>query len=152
MDTLPKVPTITGILENITFQGRKLEKKEIDKLLKLKFKEDTLFSLKDRDFISESLEILNILGFDEGYKYLKGNQKEQSREVIIKNSPLYDSSRRRNFLDITKDLRTVKVESHFQCPKCKQYHIDTISKQTRSADEGMTDYHRCSDCGYQWRE
>ena len=96
--------------------------------------------------------MMNILGFEEVYKYLKSSQKENNREIILKKSPVFDSSRKRNFLEITKDLRSVKVESHTQCPRCKQFHVDTITKQTRSADEGATDYHRCSDCGYQWKE
>ena len=152
MSSLPKVQTVKNILENITIDGKKLDRKELDKLTKLKFNSDTLFNLKERDFILEAIQILNALGFDEGYKYLKDSQKEATRDLIIKNSPVFDSSRKRNFLEITKDLRTVKVESYTQCKKCKQFHVDSFSKQVRSGDEGETTFNKCTDCGHQWTE
>tara|TARA_R110002110_G_scaffold78522_2_gene205882 strand:+ start:95 stop:553 length:459 start_codon:yes stop_codon:yes gene_type:complete len=152
MESLPKVPTVKTILEKIMVNNKKLEKGEVDKLTRLKLGDDQMFSLKDRDFLLEISGMMNILGFEDVYKYLKSSQKENNREIILKKSPVFDSSRKRNFLEITKDLRSVKVESHTQCLRCKQFHVDTITKQTRSADEGATDYHRCSDCGFQWKE
>lgn len=152
MDTYPNVPTVKNILENLLVEGKPLDKTKIDKLLKLKLKSETMFNLKDRDFILEVFGMMDTLNFDTVYNYLKANQNETNREVIVKKSPVYNNSRKRNFLDITKDFRIRKVESHTRCPRCKQYHVDTISKQTRSADEGATDFHRCSDCGYQWKE
>ena len=152
MSSLPKVQTVKNILEHIKINGKKLDRKELDKLTKLKFNSETLFNLKERDFILEAIQILSTLGFEEGYKYLKDSQKEASRELIIRNSPVFDLSRKRNFLEITKDLRTVKVESYTQCKRCKQYHVDSFSKQVRSGDEGETTFNKCTDCGYQWTE
>ena len=152
MSSLPKVQTVKNILENVIIGGKKMDKRELDKLMKLKFNSDTLFNLKERDFIIEAIGILNILGFEEGYQYLKNSQKEQTRDLIIRNSPVFDRSRKRNFLEITKDLRTVKVESYKACPKCKQYHVDSFSKQVRSGDEGETTFNKCTDCGHQWKE
>lgn len=149
---LPKVQTVKNILENIIINDKKLDKKELDKLLKLKFNSETMFNLKERDFILEATEILNISGFEEGYSYLKSMEREKTREMIIRNSPIFESSRRRNFLEITKDLRTVKVESYKACPRCKQFHVDSFSKQVRSGDEGETTFNKCTDCGYQWKE
>lgn len=152
MSSLPKVQTVKNILENITIRGKKLEKMEIDKLMKLKFNSDTMFNLKDRDFIIEAVEILTFMGFEEAYSYLKYSQNEQSRDLIVRNSALFESSRKRNFLEITKDLRTVKVESYTQCKKCKQFHVDSFAKQVKSGDEGQTTFHKCTDCGHQWTE
>ena len=152
MDSLPDVSTVRSILSEIVIKGDKLNKDQIDKLTRLKLGTESMFTLKDRDFILETIGFIQEYGFEYSYKYLKSSQKENSREIIIKRSPVYDSYRKKIFLDITKDLRATKVESHTQCPRCKQYHVDTISKQTRSADEGATDYHKCSDCSYQWKE
>lgn len=152
MESLPKVPTVKNVLDDIIVGDKKLDKSEIDKLIRLKIGEDQMFTLKDRDFLLEIFGMMNVLGFNQIYQYLKDSQKENSRETILKKSPVFESSRKRNFLDITRELRTKQVESHTQCLRCKQYHVDTISKQTRSADEGATDYHRCNDCGYQWKE
>ena len=152
MSSLPKVQTVKNILENITINRKSLEKKEIDKLMKLKFNSEPLFSLKDRDFILEVVEILRFMGFEDGYKYLKTSEKDQSKDQIIRNSPVFENSRRRNFFEITKDLRTTKVESYTQCKKCKQFHVDSFAKQVRSGDEGQTTFHKCTDCGHQWSE
>ena len=152
MSSLPKVTTIKNVFDNLWINDRKLEKSEIDKLLRLKINSEPLFNLKNRDFILEIIGMINIMGFDDFYLYLKKSEKEPNREMILKNSPVFESSRRRNFLDITKEIRSVQVESHIKCPRCKQFHVDTITKQTRSADEGATDYHKCSDCGFQWKD
>lgn len=38
------------------------------------------------------------------------------------------------------------------CPKCKQRDTGYYSKQTRSADEGMTAFWNCKSCGHHWKE
>ncbi|MHA1368130.1 MAG: DNA polymerase ligase N-terminal domain-containing protein [Promethearchaeota archaeon] len=38
------------------------------------------------------------------------------------------------------------------CPKCGHPEIKTWQRQTRSADEPMTQFFRCVRCGYTWRE
>ena len=152
MESLPKVPTVKNVLDEIVVGNKKLDKSEIDKLIRLKLGEDQMFTLKDRDFLLEISGMMNSLGFEKIYQYLKSSQSENNREIILKKSPIFENSRKRNFLEITKELRTKQVESHTQCPRCKQHHVDTVTKQTRSADEGATDYHRCGDCGYQWKE
>jgi DNA-directed RNA polymerase subunit M/transcription elongation factor TFIIS len=35
----------------------------------------------------------------------------------------------------------------FACPKCKSFNVDIDQKQTRSADEPMTNFCLCKDCG-----
>ena len=35
----------------------------------------------------------------------------------------------------------------FACPKCKSFDVDTEQKQTRSADEPMTNFCTCNNCG-----
>ena len=149
---LPKVPTLKSILGRLEINGKKFDKKEIEKLQKLKLGSEPMFSLKERDFIYETLKMMKEFGFEDTFQYLKSSQKENSRDVIIRNSPLFQNLKRRNFIDITKDLTMVKVESHIGCPRCKQHYVNTQSRQTRSADEGETDFHTCTVCNYQWNE
>ena len=49
MSTFPKVDTVQSILKNITYNGNKLTDKQITTLLKLKYKDDLLLTLKDRN-------------------------------------------------------------------------------------------------------
>lgn len=152
MEQLPSVPTVKKILENLVFKGNKLTKKDIDKLLNLRIKNDTMLSLKDRAFLLEVSGMISVLGFNDTYEYLKGSQNQNSRNNIIKNSPLFEEARRRNFLDITKELRTDRSESYISCKRCHQNHVNTMTVQTRSADEGATTFYKCSDCGYEWHD
>ncbi|MCS7145901.1 MAG: transcription factor S [Aigarchaeota archaeon] len=39
-----------------------------------------------------------------------------------------------------------------QCPQCGNKEAYWWSVQTRSADEPMTQFFRCTKCGYTWRE
>jgi transcription elongation factor S-II len=38
------------------------------------------------------------------------------------------------------------------CPKCRSNAVDTEQKQTRSADEPMTIFITCLNCGKKWRQ
>jgi DNA-directed RNA polymerase subunit M/transcription elongation factor TFIIS len=40
----------------------------------------------------------------------------------------------------------------YKCKKCKLKKINTYQAQIRSADEGMTTYHRCINCLHCWKE
>ena len=150
MDSLPSVPTVKKILENLTFSKKKLTKKEIEKLLNLQIGDESMLTLKNRTFILEVSGMISKLGFSEAYTYLKTSQKETNRNTIIKNSPLFEEARKRNFLDITKDSREGRIESPYTCPKCKSKQVDTVTAQTRSADEGATTIHKCRNCGNYW--
>lgn len=43
------------------------------------------------------------------------------------------------------------VAGQFKCPRCKGSNTDYYEKQTRSADEPMTVFNECLDCGKRWR-
>ena len=49
--------------------------------------------------------------------------------------------------------RTVDItDSVLQCRKCKKNSVDYYEKQTRGADEPMTLFAHCLNCGYRWRQ
>ena len=150
-NTFPNVETITELFSSLEFL-EPLNEKNIDMLLKLKLNSEQMFSLKYRDFLVEAVYLINSIGFDESYKFFKTQQKEKDRFNIIKNCPAFDESRRSFFLEITKDLRTEIAESYIPCIKCKKKTVVTESRQTRSADEGMTNFHKCMSCGAAWQK
>jgi len=48
-------------------------------------------------------------------------------------------------------LRTTPT-AKIECPKCGNNLAYTWQVQTRSADEGATQFFRCTECGYTYRE
>jgi len=152
METLPKIATVKDILKNISYKDEKLDQKQIEQLMKLNLGEEKMFSLKERNFILEAVGLINSLGFEESLKFLKTQQKEKDRDKVLKSFPTFDKARMRLFLETTKNLREVKVESYISCKRCKLNQVISWSKQTRRGDEGVTVFFRCLACQYSWRE
>lgn len=46
---------------------------------------------------------------------------------------------------------SVKINSEFKCRRCKSNNCDYYQLQTRSADEPMTTFVSCLDCGNRWK-
>ena len=53
--------------------------------------------------------------------------------------------------DEKKYERTQKVSSEFTCRKCKSKDCTYYQMQTRSADEPMTTFITCENCGNRWK-
>uniref|UniRef100_A0A7S3NK08 Transcription elongation factor S-II n=1 Tax=Aureoumbra lagunensis TaxID=44058 RepID=A0A7S3NK08_9STRA len=58
---------------------------------------------------------------------------------------------KRNRDRIMKEIGIDESKGMFQCAKCKSKRISNHAKQTRSADEPMTQFFECADCGNRWR-
>lgn len=43
------------------------------------------------------------------------------------------------------------ASKNYSCPKCKKNNVSFRQLQTRSADEPMTTFFTCGDCGYEWK-
>jgi DNA-directed RNA polymerase subunit M/transcription elongation factor TFIIS len=43
------------------------------------------------------------------------------------------------------------VEGATVCPKCKGRRVRFIEKQTRSADEALTQFNKCVECKFRWK-
>lgn len=57
----------------------------------------------------------------------------------------------KNKRDEKKYERTKKVSSEFTCRKCKSKDCTYYQMQTRSADEPMTTFITCNNCGNRWK-
>ena len=53
--------------------------------------------------------------------------------------------------DLNKYENREKIVSEFTCRKCKSKNCSHYQLQTRSADESMTTFVTCMDCGTRWR-
>ena len=56
-----------------------------------------------------------------------------------------------NFEEVNKKLGIKQIASLFTCGKCKSTKTTSYQVQTRSADEPMTVFVTCMDCGNKWK-
>jgi DNA-directed RNA polymerase subunit M/transcription elongation factor TFIIS len=82
-------------------------------------------------------------GIIQSYNLVKMSREEMNPEVW---EPLKAK---------TLDQVTFKKEEHgegmFKCNKCKSKKTVYYQMQTRSADEPMTTFVTCTDCGFKWK-
>ena len=76
-------------------------------------------------------------------------EREAAREYKH-NERLLDWDKR-NRDRINKQLGVDESKSMYPCPKCKSAKVNNHEKQTRSADEPMTQFFECVNCGNRWR-
>ena len=150
----PKIDTVSDILTRVKINNKPLEKNQIDKLIKLKHKNNTMLNLKNRAFIYDIVGLINILGFEKAYDYLKKNQKNDHDVDIIKQAYPFREAKLQYYLDITAQIREKADQklSIYECPRCKAKNVQTETKQTRRADEAITEINKCRECGYTWRQ
>jgi transcription elongation factor S-II len=82
-----------------------------------------------------------------------------SRFVVMTHEEMKSDARRAEEKEIEKEnmnqAMVAQVEKaiskEFQCGKCKQKMVSYSQAQTRSADEPMTTFCECQNCGHRWK-
>lgn len=150
----PKIDTVSDILTRVKIGDKKLEKSQIDKLLKLKHGNEAMLVLKNRPFLYDIIGLIEILGFDSAYEYLKKEQKNDNLTDILKKAPPFKEARLQYYLALTEKIREKANEkdSLKECPRCKTRKVRTEVQQTRRADEPLTEINTCRNCGYTWKD
>ena len=148
--SIPDIPTVSKILSELELaDGSNLDKKDVGKLLKLK-KDDknTLFTVDSLDLMTNLVSMVDKLGFDQTYEYLKQATKNYTDDItLIKNSPIFHEIRQQIFITMTKNMVIKKVvPSVYTCNSCGGNNIEVTVVQTRSSDEGASEFFRCEDC------
>jgi len=54
-------------------------------------------------------------------------------------------------IDEAARKKLVPISPNIICYRCKSHQIEYIQLQTRRADEPMTTFYRCANCGNRWR-
>lgn len=86
-------------------------------------------------------DLAELSGKELASSIVRQQRAADAREAIEK--------RRSDWEDEHQTLTTVSL---FTCGKCKKQMCTYYQLQTRSADEPMTTFIRCANCGNQWRE
>ena len=70
--------------------------------------------------------------------------------VFMKNSELYPEKYKKRD-EVVRSLAEFVKEGVFQCGACKSRKVTYYQLQIRSADEPMTTYVTCLNCGNNWK-
>lgn len=81
--------------------------------------------------------------------------KEKRKEVEEQREKLFNEARsdwlQKNRDKMNKQAGIDQVGGFFKCEECKSTKTTHYQKQTRGADEPMTIFAQCTECGHNWR-
>jgi len=109
---------------------------KINELMLLIDKDSELYSDKIYNLIKEEDSIPKIIDIIEDHEFnnpiwIKYREKEKKRESV---------------------LESRKGNSNVRCAKCGKRNTEVTFAQTRSADEGMTQFFTCLECNNKWKK
>jgi len=160
MSTAPRLarlaiqqPDINAVIGGITFEnGTKLTSNQISDLLSIRYSNgQPVITLQDRDILYEMMNLINKIGWEEGYRYLVQSTFPDKTSVILEN-PLLQKERQQLYADMENYRnRPITGKGAYKCGKCGSEETISAEKQTRSADEPMTVHVTCTACNNRWR-
>ena len=77
-------------------------------------------------------------------------KKKELKQKIIKLGQNHKSKESIIVVDNKQNLLTTPTKN-IECIKCKNNLAQVWQVQTRSGDEGSTQFYRCTKCGFTWR-
>jgi len=146
--------TIEGILGGVIINNVPLlTTVQIEQLVSLNLlKGVPLISLENRPFLYEIIALIQELGFNATYNYI-ASQNSVSINDLIFNSPLLTRAHDKVLIDADSiRIKVDAVESVFTCKRCGSKRTIQAERQVRSADEPMTIFVTCVDCGNSWKQ
>ena len=126
------------------------KKEYVAKLRQLVFNLKKNPSLRD-DLRSGSLEPPTLITMSVEDLAPKALQEERQRMREFQQDARTLDWDKQNRDRLMKAIGIDESKGMFQCSKCKSKRVSNHAKQTRSADEPMTQFFECADCGNRWR-
>ncbi len=99
-------------------------------------------------YVVKAMQILHHLETYPSFKDRVVNQKMSKTICTLKRSEMTNDE------PVTMQRHNVVEEiadGIFKCPKCHKRKVTYYQVQTRSADEPMTSYCTCVNCGFRWK-
>jgi DNA-directed RNA polymerase subunit M/transcription elongation factor TFIIS len=126
--------------------------------------EDSIFKYDDHDTrfraLMESLtNPKTVQGLQFARRLLEGSLAPEKfaslkGEALMSEEQLREIEQRREIaiLSNTVPKPLISKSPLFRCRKCRSNNVSYYQQQTRSADEPMTNFCKCGDCAFEWRE
>ena len=112
--------------------------------------EQPFFTLQNKARLMDVRALIRKEGFAFTLAFLS---RLPNAEAIVADSPLLETVRQQQQLEDEMVERKEDVtEGEYTCGKCKSRRVGRRLKQTRSADEPMTVFLRCTVCPNRWKE
>lgn len=125
---------------------------DIVSLRQMKYRDNSpVFDLINRQRLNDAVNVLAVMGLVAGRRVLL---EAQSPSSIVFNleTPLLKRAKDHHDLEIKLLKTKPQIQtSVFKCLKCQSRNVMSVERQTRSADEPMTIFLSCMNCGNQWR-
>lgn len=164
-NTGPYIPvtTVSSILASVGIGGQPLlSSEQVNALVTLTVGGEPLLSAADRNTVYETIGIIVKVGFQNAYQYLSdlvsGAQPgdrvsiSRARRNLVWMSPPMEKPRQKYEIDVEiKRNKTEVVAGASRCGRCGSEEVMTAQRQTRSADEPMTNFNLCMACGNRWK-
>ncbi len=105
-------------------------------------------------------EFYNNIAYEKVGELFSMNKKEDSKMIVHLiidghigyNSAIYDEYKTKQEINIEHIINPPEVQKGiYKCKKCKSQKTWSYQLQTRSGDEGFTNYINCSNCGNRWK-
>lgn len=80
--------------------------------------------------------------------FIKMTPNEMAPEALKKE---IEKMHKRNLFDAQSATEKRAITDRFECGKCKQRKVSYFQMQTRSADEPLTTFCTCENCGNRWK-
>jgi len=158
MKSIPKLNDINKTLTSLKKEdGTNLVTKEqSNELLSLKFSDgEPILTLEDRNFLYETVWLLNENGYDITYNFLSAGWEKvlgsyNIRKKMLFENPLLEKAKDKFNTDLNIYKTKVTVESGEKCRKCGSVETISLTKYLRSADEPPIIKINCLSCKARW--
>lgn len=140
---------VTGIVEfaneNPNQKNKMFQKKFVSLIQNLTHKENGSKLTEKLQNGEIDAKQLAFLSFEELYPELWEERRKIQEELDQKKIALSMKQR-------YEEMKKTNYKGVVQCGKCKGWYTEYYEKQTRSADEPMTQFVTCYKCGNRWKQ
>lgn len=139
-------------MESVRVQGKDLLSQILKNDNNVRIIENVVYTIctTDDQYIDYNDLMYEVMGY---ILKRKGPLKDCMNDIVNRkiywNNPCFDNYK--ECIVMKQDIASQIEEGVLECFKCKSKKIISFQKQIRSADEGITTFSQCSECGNKWK-